>query len=171
MGDDVALMPLVSSANIACGGHAGGGAMMRMALMPARDHGVAVGAHPGYTDRENLGRVVVPMAEAALAALMVEQVTAARDMAREVGHPISYVKPHGALYSLAATDAAVSGVICAAIRSVDPALAILCLSGSVTERVARDMGMPLAAEIFADRAYRPDGTLVHAGNRGGDPCA
>ena len=166
VGDDAVLMTLVTSANIACGGHAGGGAMLRAALMLARDHRVAAGAHPGYADRANFGRLVVPMTEAALAALVTGQVETACLMAAEVGHHISYVKPHGALYNLAATDAGVSGVICDAVRAVDPALALLCLSGSVTARLARDRGVPVVAEIFADRAYRPDGTLLPRGQPG-----
>ena len=164
VGDDAALMQLVTSANIACGGHAGGGAVMRTALTQARDHGVTAGAHPGYADRANFGRVVVPMTADAITAMVAAQVTAACNMAAEVGHRIAYVKPHGALYNLAATDAAVSGAICDALHPTG--LVLLCLSGSVTERVARATRIPVAAEIFADRAYRPDGTLVPRGTPG-----
>ena len=166
VGDDAALMTLVTSANIACGGHAGGGAMLRAALVLALDHGVAAGAHPGYADRANFGRLAVPMTDAALLLLVTEQVAAACEMAAEVGHRMCYVKPHGALYNLAATDAGVSAVVCDALRAVDPALALLCLSGSVTERLARDRGMPVFAEIFADRAYLPNGSLVPRGQPG-----
>ena len=164
VGDDAALMTLVTSANIACGGHAGGGPVMRTALSQARDHGVTAGAHPGYADRANFGRVVVPMTAGAITAMVAEQVAAACDMAAEVGHRIAYVKPHGALSNLAATDAVVSAAICDGVRPTG--LVLLCLSGSVTERVARAAGIPVAAEIFADRAYRPDGTLVPRGTPG-----
>ena len=164
VGDDAALMTLVTSASIACGGHAGGGQVMRRALVQARDCGVVAGAHPGYADRANFGRVVVPMTAGAITAMVAGQVAAACEMAAEVGHRIGYVKPHGALYNLAATDAVVSAAICDAIRPTG--LVLLCLSGSVTERVARAAGIPVAAEIFADRAYRPDGTLVPRGTPG-----
>ena len=166
VGDDVQLMALVSSANIACGGHAGGGEMLRATLILARDHGVVAGAHPGYEDRANFGRLVVPMANDALAAMVARQVETACSMATAVGHRISYVKPHGALHNLAAIDRTVSEVICDAVRAVDPGLALLCLSGSLTEMVARDRGMPVASEIFADRAYLPDATLVPRGQPG-----
>ncbi|MGQ0567339.1 MAG: LamB/YcsF family protein [Gemmobacter sp.] len=160
VGDDVAMLGLVSSANIACGGHAGGPEAMFAALSTARDRGVVAGAHPGYADRANFGRVVVPMPPEAIGRLVAAQVGAACGVAALAGTRIAYVKAHGALYNLAATDAPVSRAICAAVRAIDPGLALLCLSGSVTERVARDMGMTVAAEIFADRAYLADGTLV-----------
>lgn len=160
VGDDAAMLALVSSANIACGGHAGGPEAMFAALCGARARGVMAGAHPGYADRANFGRVVVPMPPEAITRMVAAQVGAVCAVAALAGQPIAYVKPHGALYNLAATNAAVSRAICAAVRAVDPGLALLCLSGSVTERVARDIGLPVAAEIFADRAYRADGTLV-----------
>jgi UPF0271 protein len=106
--------------------------------------------------------------------LVAHQVGAARGVAALAGHRIAYVKTHGALYNLAAGDAVLSAAICRAVRAVDPGLALLCLSGSVTEAVARDMGLPVAAEIFADRAYRADGGLVPRDRPGAvidDPAA
>lgn len=160
VGDDAAMMGIVSSANIACGGHAGDAATMRAALEAARARGVSAGAHPGYEDRANFGRVVVPMEARDIAALVARQAGALADMAAGLGLRLSHVKAHGALYNLAAVDAGVSRAVCDGIRAVDPGLACLCLSGSVTERVARDAGLRVMAEVFADRAYRPDGTLV-----------
>jgi UPF0271 protein len=166
VGDDAAMLALVSSANIACGGHAGGPEEMFAALSLARARGVVAGAHPGYADRATFGRVVVPMPPEAIARMVAAQVGAACGVAALAGHRIAYVKAHGALYNLAATDAGVSRAICTAVRAVDPGLAILCLSGSVTERVAREAGLTVAAEIFADRAYRADGTLMPRGEPG-----
>lgn len=174
VGDDAAMLGLVSSANIACGAHAGGRAEMLAALTTAKARGVVAGAHPGYADRANFGRVVVPMAPDALERMVVQQVAGLGALAALAGHRVAYVKPHGALYNLAATDAGVSQTICRAVRAVDPSMALLCLSGSVTERVARDMGLPVAAEIFADRAYLFDGTLMPRGQAGAvihDPAA
>jgi len=160
LGDDAAMLALVSSANIACGGHAGGPDAMYAALSMARDRGVVAGAHPGYADRAHFGRIAVPMSAQAITRMVSYQVGAACGLAALAGHAIAYVKPHGALYNLAATDAGVSGAICDAMQAVDPTLTLLCLSGSVSERVARDRGLPVAAEVFADRAYRSDGTLL-----------
>lgn len=166
VGDDAAMMAVVSSANVACGGHAGNAATMQAALEAARDHGVSVGAHPGYEDRANFGRVVVPMGADAITGMVTRQTSALADMAAALGMRLSYVKAHGALYNLAAVDREVSQAVCDGIRAVDPGLACLCLSGSVTERVAQDAGLRVMAEVFADRAYRPDGTLVPRGEAG-----
>jgi UPF0271 protein len=165
-GDDAAMLALVSSASIACGGHAGNPESMFAALVAARARGVVAGAHPGYPDRAGFGRVVVPMPPDAISRLVAAQVGALCGVAALAGARVAYVKPHGALYNLAASDVAVSGAICDAVRAVDGSLALLCLSGSVTERVARDRGMRVAAEIFADRAYRADGTLLPRGEPG-----
>lgn len=174
VGDDGAMLALVSSANIACGGHAGGPEAMFAALSTARARGVSAGAHPGYADRENFGRVVVPMSADQIERMVAAQIGAACGVAALAGHRISHVKAHGALYNLAATDRAVSQALCGAVRAVDPALALLCLSGSVTERVARDQGLVVAAEVFADRAYLADGSLMPRSQPGAvihDPAA
>lgn len=166
VGDDAAMLALVSSANIACGAHAGGPDEMHAALTTARRLGVAAGAHPGYPDRANFGRVAMPMTPDQVARMVAWQVGAACGAAALAGHRITYVKAHGALYNLAAIDADVARAIAVAVRSVDPGLALLVLSGSVAERVARDMGLTVAAEVFADRAVQPDGTLVPRGAPG-----
>lgn len=173
-GDDAAMLGLVSSASIACGAHAGGPEAMFAALMQARDRGVVAGAHPGYADRANFGRIVVPMEAGAISRMVAAQVGAACGVAAMAGCRIRYVKVHGALYNLAVTDAGVARAICDAVRAVDPGLVMLWLSGSVAERVAHDMGVPVAAELFADRACRADGTLVPRGDPGAvihDPAA
>jgi 5-oxoprolinase (ATP-hydrolysing) subunit A len=160
MGDDDALLALVSSANIACGGHAGGPSVMVATLTQAKARGVVVGAHPGYADRANFGRVDIPMTMAALEQMLARQVGALCGVAALLGVRVAYVKPHGALYNLAARDAHVSAALCRAMRAVDPALALLCLSGSVTERLAQTAGIAVAAEVFADRAYLANGALM-----------
>jgi UPF0271 protein len=174
VGDDAAMLALVTSANIACGAHAGGPEAMFAALTVARDCGVVAGAHPGFADRANFGRVAVPMSAAEAGRLVAHQLGAACGVAALTGTRIAYVKLHGALYNLAAGDADLSQAICAAVRAVDASLALLCLSGSVTERVARDRGMAVAAEVFADRAYRADGRLLPRDQPGAvihDPAA
>lgn len=160
IGDDAALLALVSSANIACGGHAGGPDSMFAALTEAKAQGVVVGAHPGYVDRANFGRIEVPMTPTEIEAMVAAQIGALCGVAARVGTAVVYVKPHGALYNLAARDAGVSGAICRAVRAVEPGLALLCLSGSIMEKVARSAGFRVAAEVFADRAYRADGSLM-----------
>lgn len=166
VGDDAAMMGIVSSASIACGGHAGGPEEMHAALATARARGVAAGAHPGYADRANFGRIVVPMTAEGVTRMVAHQVGAACGMAALAGHRITYVKAHGALYNLSATDADVARAIARAVRAVDAGLWLLCLSGSVAERASRDMGLSVAAEVFADRAVQPDGTLVPRGQPG-----
>jgi 5-oxoprolinase (ATP-hydrolysing) subunit A len=163
VGDDAAMMGIVSSANIACGGHAGGPEETYTALTTARAMGVAAGAHPGYPDRANFGRIALPMTAEEVTRMVAYQVGAACGMAALAGHRIGYVKAHGALYNLSATDADAAAAIARAVRAVDGGLRLLCLSGSVAERVSRDMGLTVAAEVFADRAVQPDGTLVPRG--------
>ncbi len=159
-GDDLAMLGLVSSANVACGFHAGGPDQMSAAFAAARSAGVAIGAHPGYADRVNFGRVVVPMSEAAIERMVAYQIGAACGLAALAGHRISHVKAHGALYNLAATDTGVARAIARGIAGVDPGLVSLCLAGSEGARVMAEAGLRVASEVFADRAYRPDGTLV-----------
>ena len=166
VGDDVAMLGLVSSANIACGLHAGGPQDMATAFAAALAGGVAVGAHPGYADRANFGRVVVPHTLAEVERLVAWQVGAAGGMAALAGHRITHVKAHGALYNLAAVTPDVARAIARAVRAVDPALTCLCLAGSAGAAATAATGLRVAAEVFADRAYRPDGTLVPRGQLG-----
>lgn len=165
-GDDAAMLALVSSANIACGAHAGGPEAMFAAMAEAKARGVAVGAHPGYADRAGFGRVVVPMTEAEVERLVAHQVGAAAGMAALAGTRLAYVKAHGALYNLAAVEPGVARAIARAVKAVDPGLALLCLSGSAGARASSDAGLAVFCEIFADRAYRADGNLVPRGEAG-----
>jgi 5-oxoprolinase (ATP-hydrolysing) subunit A len=154
-GRDAALMPLISSANIACGAHAGDERTMRELVALAGDHGVSVGAHPGYEDRENFGRLEIPLSPAALRELVVRQIS----FLREIG-PVRHVKPHGALYNLAARDRRIADVIAVAVWGVDHTLMLFALAGSELVRAGRARGLFVAEEAFADRLYMPDGSLA-----------
>lgn len=160
MGDDARILDCVTSANIACGGHAGDPETMFRTLRRAAERGVQVGAHPGYADREGFGRRVIPMQPVEAARMLVAQVGALVALARLAGTPVRYVKPHGALGNLAAADRAVADAIVSAVRALDPALAILAISGTELEQAARAQGVTVFSEIFADRAYLPNGQLV-----------
>ncbi len=166
MGDDAQILDCVTSANIACGGHAGDPETMFRTLRLARDRGVRVGAHPGYADREGFGRRVIPMQAAEIGRMVVAQVGALIALARLAGTAVRYVKPHGALGNLAAADATVAHAVATAVKALDPALAILAISGTELERAGRALSMPVFSEIFADRAYQPDGQLVPRGKPG-----
>jgi UPF0271 protein len=154
-GQDAALMPLITSANIACGVHAGDPATMRATAELAREHGVAVGAHPGFDDREHLGRLELRLATGEVRALVAEQLATLR----AVG-PVRHLKPHGGLYTLAARDRGVAAEIVDAIEAVDRRLILFALAGSVLAAVGRERGLRVAEEVFADRTYRPDGQLT-----------
>lgn len=160
MGDDAAMLSVVSSANVACGGHAGDPETMARTLATAAQHGVTVGAHPGYADREGFGRRVIPMGHDEVGRMIAAQVGALQAIAAL--HPIEvrYVKPHGALGNLAARDADVAAAIVDAVQRIDERLAILAISGTVLEQVARSAGATVYSEIFADRGYLPSGELV-----------
>lgn len=156
VGDDVALLGVVTSANVACGGHAGDAVTMRATLTEAVARGVTVGAHPGYADRAGFGRRVIPMNAEAITAMVAEQVAALQEMAGQVGATVAYVKPHGALANLAAAD----GHVARAILAATPGIPILAISGTVLEQVARASGRLVFSEVFADRAYLSNGQLV-----------
>ncbi len=160
MGDDAKILDCVTSANIACGGHAGDPESMYRTLRLAVERGVAVGAHPGYADREGFGRRVIPMQPSEIGRMVAAQVGALTAMAQLAGTQVSYVKPHGALGNLAAADAAVAKAIVATVKAIDPSLAILAISGTALETASRELGVPVFSEIFADRAYQPNGQLV-----------
>jgi UPF0271 protein len=160
MGDDAAMFPLISSANIACGGHAGDAETMFTSLTLARQHGVSVGAHPGYADRAGFGRRVIPMQAGEIGRMVAAQVGSLMGMAALAGARVAYVKPHGALANLAAVDADVADAILAAVRALGRDLAVLAISGTVLEQRAKVAGMAVYSEIFADRGYLPNGQLV-----------
>jgi UPF0271 protein len=165
-GDDAAMMDCVTSANICCGAHAGGPATLRATLALARAKGIAAGAHPGYPDRANFGRIVLPMEHGEIARTVEGQVADAIVAAKGLGTRIRYVKPHGALYNLAARDRSVAEAIARGINAAGPGLVFLGLAGSDMLEAGRTHGLRVAAEAFADRAYRADGTLVPRGEPG-----
>ncbi|HHY03174.1 MAG TPA: 5-oxoprolinase subunit PxpA, partial [Paracoccus sp.] len=160
MGDDGAMLDVVTSANIACGGHAGDPQTMFATLRQAVARGVVIGAHPGYPDREGFGRRVIPMQPAEIARMVAAQVGALQGVAALAGARVRYVKPHGALGNLAADDRAVADAIVAAVAALPGDLAVLAISGTELELAARAAGLSVFSEIFADRAYLPNGRLV-----------
>jgi UPF0271 protein len=163
METDAAIFPFISSANIACGYHAGDADTMRRTVELALQHDVAIGAHPSYADRANFGRVDLLGAGVSLEeipGLIVEQLIALQAVCDEFGVRMHHVKPHGALYNRAARDGAVSALICRAVREFDPALKLYGLSGSVMGVEAARHGLDFVNEVFADRTYLPDGGLT-----------
>ncbi|KFI32439.1 hypothetical protein CG51_01720 [Haematobacter missouriensis] len=166
MGDDMSMLDLVTSANVACGGHAGDPETMFETLRAASVRGVSVGAHPGFADREGFGRRVIPMPAAEIGRLVAAQVGALTGIAALAGAEVRYVKPHGALGNLAADDRAVAEAIVGAVAALPGRLAILAISGTVLEQLARAAGVPVYSEIFADRAYLPNGRLVPRSREG-----
>ena len=160
IGRDPELIPLVSSANVACGVHAGDAASMAAAVRLARAHGVAVGAHPSYPDRAGFGRREMPLSPEEVEACVAAQVVALRDIAAAEGVALRHVKPHGALYNVAARDSATAGAIVRAVAGLDSRLVLFGLAGSVLIEAGRRAGLQTAAEAFADRGYLADATLA-----------
>ena len=161
-GTDEALLDVVTSASIACGVHAGDATTMATTLAAALRRGVAVGAHPSYDDRRGFGRRPVEVTPDELTAGLVSQIGALATMAQEVGTAVSYVKPHGALYGAMAAHPPTTGAALDALGAlgVFGNLVLLAPAGSAALSLAASRGVPVAAEVFADRAYAPDGTLV-----------
>ena len=159
-GQDAALMHCITSANIACGLHAGNRAVMRDTVRLARDHGVAIGAHPSFDDREHFGRRDLQLPPDQITDLVVRQIEALAEIAADAGVRLQHVKAHGALYNIAVRDRGVADAIAQAAKSVDASLILLGLPGSALVVAAEAAGLRAAREAFADRAYRPDGMLV-----------
>jgi UPF0271 protein len=157
--DDAALLDVVTSANLACGFHAGDPMTMRHVAELAAERGVSVGAHVGYRDLAGFGRRALAVAPDELAAEVLYQLGALEACCRAAGTRVRYVKPHGALYNTAVHDEDTAGAIVAGVRAFAP-LPVLTLPGSALGRAAEAAGMPAIPEGFADRAYAPDGTLV-----------
>lgn len=157
---DAELMQIISSANIACGAHAGDGESMAMTVRGAISNGVAVGAHPGYPDREGFGRESGFMSGDALYESLTEQVTALADIAAELGARLTHIKPHGALYNDAVHDRGLADIIARVIAEAPGEPAFMGMAGTELERAADQHGLLFIAEAFVDRAYEPDGTLV-----------
>ena len=157
---DEALLRLVTSANVACGLHAGDPQTMRTTVAMAMRNGVAVGAHPGYDDREGFGRRPMQLAAAEINDLLLYQLGALDAIARAEGAVLRHVKPHGALYNQAETVGALAVAIIAAVRVFDPNLRLVGRAGSAMARAAEAVGHPFTPEAFADRRYRADGSLL-----------
>ena len=159
-GHDEELLGLVSSANIACGRHAGSPEMMRASILAARERGVAVGAHPGFDDRENFGRREIVLSADAIFSLVADQVGEFQALAHSLGLKLQHVKPHGALYNMAARDEEMADAIVRAICRLNSGLILFAPGSSALSRAAEGMELHVAHEVFADRNYMPDGSLV-----------
>ena len=165
-GTDAQLMDIISSASIACGGHAGDETSMRKTLLSAKNCNVAVGAHPGFLDKSGFGRVKLDIAPEIVAQQVVDQVSALSAIADEVAHPIRYVKLHGALYNWASMDEDFARVAFTALKVTYPHLSIMALDNSVQLRVANELEMTTIAEAFVDRRYTDRGLLVDRSKNG-----
>ena len=160
MGDDAAMLEVVSSANVACGFHAGDPAGILRTVKAAAERGVAIGAHVSYPDLAGFGRRDMDIAPADLTADVVYQIGALSGLAAAVGSKVRYVKPHGALYNRIAVDAVQGAAVIAALKAVDPTLVLMGLAGAPILDQARAAGLAVVAEAYADRAYTPAGHLV-----------
>jgi UPF0271 protein len=160
LGDDEALLDVVTSANVACGFHAGDPTTMRRVCAAAAERGVAIGAQVGYHDLVGFGRRRIDIAPDDLCADVLYQLGALDACARAAGSRVRYVKPHGALYNTAADDAVQAEAVVSAVVAYDPGMPLLALPGSALARAAHAAGLPFVPEAFADRGYRADGRLV-----------
>ena len=160
MGNEAQIMPYISSANISCGFHAGNLDILKKTIELALQHNVAVGAHPGYPDRENFGRVSQMLSLLEMAELIAEQIYVFEKVAIPLGAKMHHVKLHGALYNDCAKDAALSKIFIQTIQAIDSDIIIYGLSGSKTIQEAKKLGQPFANEVFADRTYQLDGHLT-----------
>lgn len=159
-GTDQALMQRISSANICCGAHAGGAVDIRNALAWAKRYGVRIGAHPSFPDRDNFGRNAMQMPSEDLKAHLLYQFGAMQALCDDAGVEMAYVKPHGALYNQAAADDALAALIADTVRTFNPKLKLMALSGSLLLKAGEAVGLGVISEVFADRRYMPDGSLV-----------
>ena len=160
LGMDEQIIPLISSCNVACGYHAGDPTVMNNTLKMAKEAGIAIGAHPGYPDLMGFGRRNMVVSPQEAADYITYQLGALYGFAKSNGMKIQHVKPHGAFYNMAGKDYNLALAIAKAIQAFDPEIICLALAGSESVRAARDIGLPVAQEVFADRAYMPDGSLV-----------
>jgi UPF0271 protein len=160
MGFDEEMMQYISSANVAGGFHAGDPTTMRKTVALAKDHGVAVGVHPGYRDLVGFGRREMDVPPDEIHDEIIYQLGALREFARYYDMEVQHVKPHGALYMVAARDEELSRAIIEAIQRVDPGLLLFCMRASVTYQLAQKMDQPVVAEFYADREYNDDGQIV-----------
>ena len=166
MPDDAAIIPFIDEANIACGFHAGDSLTMRTTIAHCLSHHVKIGAHPSYLDRENFGRTVVPLSPTEIYQLVQKQILILQKMAAESGAKLNHVKPHGALYNESAKNITVAHAIAKAVFDLDPNLILFGLSQSHSITQALKMGLRVANETFADRAYAEDGSLIPRSQKG-----
>lgn len=160
MGNDAELMDYVSSVNIACGFHAGDATTMRRTVETAIKKNVAIGAHPGYPDLQGFGRRDMSLSNDEAADIVLYQISALKGICESLGTRLNHVKPHGALYNRAAKDAGLAKAIASTVKALDPNLVLYGLSGSFLVSEAEIIGLKTASEVFADRRYSNDGTLV-----------
>ena len=160
LANDAALMPYISSANIACGFHAGDADSMKRTIETALKHGVAIGAHPGFADKATFGRTEMHLTDAAIFELITTQIQVLQQLASSFGVKLHHVKPHGALYNMAAKDPVLAKNIAAAVKETDASLVLFGLSGSYSITEATAAGLKTASEVFADRTYQDDGSLT-----------
>ena len=160
IGSDDRIIPLITSANIACGFHASDPVVMMKTVNMVKKAGTGAGAHPGYPDLMGFGRRNMNVSHEEAKAYTLYQISALGGMCKAAGVKLSHVKPHGAMYNMAGKDYELSKAICEAIKEYDPSLIVMGLAGSQMVKAARDMGLKTAEEVFADRAYEEDGSLV-----------
>lgn len=160
VGNEKEIFPFITSANIACGFHAGDPGLMADTVHLCLKHNVAIGAHPSFPDRENFGRTNMDLPKDEVSRLVQEQIDLLKAIATAQGGRLTHVKPHGALYNMAARDAGLAAAVAEAVAAIDSSLVLFGLSGSCMSEAARQKGIPFAHEVFADRTYQADGTLT-----------
>lgn len=166
IGMDARIIPLISSANVACGFHASDPVVMANTIEHAKSAGIQIGAHPGFPDLMGFGRRTMALSLEEARAYTAYQISALGGMCASRGMKLQHVKPHGAMYNMAAKDYELSRAICEAVRDYDSDLIVMGLSGSETIRAAKDLGLKTAMEVFADRGYEEDGSLVSRNKEG-----
>ena len=160
IGNDEAIMLFISSANIACGFHAGDDVTMNKTVLLAKKHGVAVGAHPSFFDRENFGRTEIELSLKEIYELVQKQIKLIKSIAAKHDVSLRHVKPHGALYNMSAKEVTIAHAIALAVKDYDPNLIVVGLSGSHSVKEAIQLGLKTKSEVFADRTYQDDGSLT-----------
>ena len=160
MSNDALIMPLISSANIACGYHAGDETTMRTTIALAQKYNVNIGAHPSFKDNENFGRTEMQLSKKEIYDLMIVQMQLMQDIAKEMQATIQHIKPHGALYNMSAKNLEIAEVIARAVRDFNKELVLFGMSGSLSIEAAKKMGIKTKSEVFADRTYQDDGSLT-----------
>ncbi len=158
-GHDADILPYISSINIACGFHAGDPQTMLGLVRQASERGIAIGAHPGYADREHFGRRPLRLSNEEVYALILYQLGALDAICRAAGVQLQHIKPHGALYNQAASDPLLADAVCRAVEDFDQHLLVYALAGSAFHKTAAEKGIKTVSEVFADRSYLPDGSL------------